>query len=255
MIEVFKIPVSKAQLQAMPSNERALFILLGHAANQLNLFTKLVIFSSNKTTDDDLGRMLSAAQTQMLMRMAIGILHESWAKIIKPRFLGSPLGKQYRPLLDKGGQDALDALNKLFGGSNLLTKIRNSYAFHHPYDADIEAACDLATASSEFDDKWNWYFSRSNFNAFYFVSEVVILHGILKEIGEGNLVAAQQRLMGEVNTALTEMTQLIMALTAAIWRKNFGDEIQAHVPVEVIGAPSLYEFWLPFFVEVPDELP
>lgn len=131
MIEVLKIPVSKAQLQAMPSNERALFILLGHTANQLNLFTKLTIFSSNKTIDDDLGRILSGAQTQMLMRMAIGVLHEGWAKIITPRFLSSSLGKQYRPLLDKRGQDSLDALNKLFGGSNLLAKIRNSYAFHH----------------------------------------------------------------------------------------------------------------------------
>ncbi|MFO1101830.1 MAG: hypothetical protein U1E20_02875 [Methylocystis sp.] len=76
-------------MQATPSNERALFILLGHVANQLNLFTKLIIFSSNKTTDDDLGRILSGAQTQMLMRMAIGILHESWAKLLTPRFLGS----------------------------------------------------------------------------------------------------------------------------------------------------------------------
>lgn len=58
-------------------------------------------------------------------------------------------------MLDKGGQDALDALKKLFGGSNLSNTIRNSYAFHHPHDADTEAAFELATASSELDDEWD----------------------------------------------------------------------------------------------------
>ena len=57
-----------------------------------------------------------------------------------------------------------------------------------------------------------WYFSKSNFNSFYFMSEFVVLHGILKAIGEPNLIAAQEKLMGEVRTAMNEMTTLIMAL-------------------------------------------
>lgn len=103
----------------------------------------------------------------------------------------------------------------------MLSKIRNSYAFHHPYDADIEAACELAAADAKSDGEWNWYFSKSNFNSFYFMSEFIILHGILKEIGEPDLISAQERLMVEIKTALNEMTTLIMALTAAIWRNDF----------------------------------
>ena len=59
----------------------------------------------------------------MLLRVVIGVLHEAWTKIITKRLLKSPLGKDYVPRLDQGGRDALDALNKLFGGSNLLSKI------------------------------------------------------------------------------------------------------------------------------------
>jgi hypothetical protein len=50
MITVMKIPVSKDRLRAMPEDERALLIL-GYVANQINLLSKLVIFSSNKTPD------------------------------------------------------------------------------------------------------------------------------------------------------------------------------------------------------------
>jgi hypothetical protein len=44
-----------------------------------------------------------------------------------------------------------------------LSKIRNDYAFHHPYDADIEAAADLAGADPASDTFWTWYFSKSKF--------------------------------------------------------------------------------------------
>ncbi len=253
MRDILKIKVSKDKLFAMPANERALFILLGYAANQITLFSKLVLFSTNKTPDDEVESTLSGAQTQMLLRVVVGVLHETWVKIITNRFLKSPLQKDYLPLLDQGGRNALDALNKLFGESNLLSKIRNSYAFHHPFDADIEAACALAAANPEFDSEWNWYFSVSNFNSFYFMSEFIILHRILREIGEQDLIAAQQRLMVEVQTALNEITTLIMALTSVIWRKHFGDEFLAEVCAKLPpDAPNLFEFWLPFFVEVPD---
>jgi hypothetical protein len=58
--------------------------------------------------------------------------------------------------------------------------------------------------------------------------------------------------MGEVRTAMNEMTTLIMALTAAIWRKHFGDALDAEVCAKITGAPGIFEFALPFFVEVPD---
>ncbi len=252
MIDVYKIRVSKDRLQAMPADERSLFIVLGYAANQLNLFSKLTLFSLNNTTEKEPESFLSGAQSQMLLRMAIGILHESWTKIITKRLLQTPLGKDYIGRLDQGGGAVLDALKKLFGGSNILTSIRNNYAFHHPYDADVNAAFERAAADANWDGEWNWFFSHSNFNSFYFVSDIIMMNGIMKEIGETDILAAQERLMTEVRTAMNETTTLIMALTAAIWRKHFGDELEAEVCAKITGAPSVFEFALPFFVEVPD---
>jgi hypothetical protein len=70
MIDVLKIRVSKTQLQAMPLNERTLFILLGYAANQLNLS----FFQRVRTPDDEVESTLSGAQTQMPLPRIIVVL-------------------------------------------------------------------------------------------------------------------------------------------------------------------------------------
>jgi len=138
MVTVLKVPVSKDRLRAMPEDERALLILLGYVANQISPLSKLVIFSSNKTPDG-VEHALCAAQTQMLARLAIGVLNEGW-ELISKRFLGSRIGRDYRPRLDAEGKAALDQLQKTFGGSNVINKIRTNYAFHHPYNSDVNAA-------------------------------------------------------------------------------------------------------------------
>ncbi len=176
----------------MPKTERALLLLLGYAANQINLLSKLVIFSSNRTPPEQPEQMLSGAQTQMLARLTIGVLHETW-ELLRSRFLSSPLGREYMPKLDAGGLAALDSLKKNFGGSNILNKIRSNYVFHHPYDSDVDAAFVRAAAGVNWDSDWNWFFCRHNFNSFYFMSDVVILHGILNAVGETDLIAAQRK--------------------------------------------------------------
>ena len=62
----------------MPADERALLILLGYAANQINFFSKLVIFSSRREGSTELEQMLLGAQTQMALRVVIGVLNKAW---------------------------------------------------------------------------------------------------------------------------------------------------------------------------------
>jgi hypothetical protein len=59
--------------------------------------------------------------------------------------------------------------------------------------------------------------------------------------------------LADVRVAVDELPTLIMFLTAAIWRKHFGDNMETEKPSIINGAPALYEFVLPFFLEVQDE--
>jgi len=69
-----------------------------------------------------------------------------------------------------------------------------------------------------------------------------MVSGIMREIGEADILSAQKRLMADVQIAMNEMTTLIMALTAAIWRKHFGDELEGEVCGNITDAPGIFEF-------------
>jgi hypothetical protein len=253
MITVLKVPVSKDRLRAMPEDERALLILLGYVANQINLLSKLVIFSSNRTPDG-VEHSLCAAQTQMLARLGIGVLNEGW-ELISKRFLGSRIGRDYRPRLDAEGKAALDQLQKTFGGSNIINKIRTNYSFHHPYNSDVNAAFEIACNDTVSDADWNWYFSHSGYNSFYFLSDLVMMHGMLGAVGETDLIAAQDKLTAEVSSVSENMSQFITALTTALWTTHFGAGITGEVCSVISDAPGAFDVWIPFFMEIPDAPP
>jgi hypothetical protein len=83
MVEVFKIALPKDKLIAMPEKERSLMMLLGYAQNQINFFTKLVLLSSNEDGPTEMEQKLSGGQTQMSLRILIGVLNEAWELVRK----------------------------------------------------------------------------------------------------------------------------------------------------------------------------
>ena len=254
MIDVMRVPLPKERLKAVPKEERALFLLSGYAANQINLLFKLVIFSSNKTPDGQLEQKLSGAQTQMLVRILIGTLHEIY-EMVRKQFLASPISKKIVPGLDLAGQAALENLKKHFGASNVLSKLRNEHIFHHPSIDNVEAAFQATAADSQWDNDWNWFFSLSHYNSFFFMSDIVFMHGMLHAVGENNLIAAQEKIMAEIKKVSDDMLHFLMALAAAFWKEYFGDEIVSDKVIKITDARNVFDVWIPFFVEIPAEKP
>jgi hypothetical protein len=255
MVQVYKIQLSKDKLLAMPDEDRSLMMLLGYASNQINFFTKLVMLSSNKDGPSEIEQRLSSGQTQMSLRVLIGALNEAW-ELVRKRFLRSPLSKVYRQKLDQAGAEALARMNKRAGAGELFSDLRNAWIFHHPdKDGIVEEACARALADPICDAEWNWYFSPTNYNSFFYPSELVALHGIAQMMGARDIDDSQEKLMRRVIDVATDMNQVIYAITAVLFVENIGSELLSEQPVDIAIAPSIYEVWLPFFVEVPDQLP
>ncbi len=246
---IYRVPLPLEKLQGLTKEERALLFLLGYASNQITMMQKLVLFSSNRTPEDPVEQGLSGAQTQMLARLAVGVLNEAW-ELVHKRFIGSTIGRDYEPLLDKGGREALAQLKKHFGNSNLLSKVRSNFAFHHPRTEDLEAAFQAASKDKEWDQDWTLFMASSTLNWFYFASDVVVLHGIMGATGEPSLVQAQQKLMDEVRLVSDAMAEFIGAFLTAIWRRHFGQEFEATICADIGAAPDLEAPWIPFFVRV-----
>jgi hypothetical protein len=142
MMNITRIALPKEQLQKLTDGERSLFLLLGHSSNQINALWKLVVVATNDGAKDPVEEKVSAAQTQIFVRLLIGIMREA-LKLVEKRFLGSTLGKEYQPRLSAEATEALGRLKKRFGAPDKLVMVRDNFAFHHPALEDMEAAFQL----------------------------------------------------------------------------------------------------------------
>src|SRR5271166_5503473 len=113
MIEVFRVPISKDRLRAIPVEERNLLLLASHAVNQLSILRKLLIFSLNYDSDSELENTLSAGQSQIILRFLFGALAEAWEMVKRP-INQKLIGKDYVDLIEADGKTAYEELKKHF---------------------------------------------------------------------------------------------------------------------------------------------
>jgi hypothetical protein len=253
-LKVLRIPIPKDRLRALSPDERVLFLLLGYVSNQIAMLQKLVIFSLNAEQNSEVDQHTTGVQSQMLVRMLVGAVNEGW-RLVERRFIANPTGKEYSPLLDAGGRASLLALKRQFGSSNLLTTIRNNYAYHHPKSDELEEAFKLAADDTGLDEAWCFYFSQHGFNTMFFLSDVIIIQGIFKSAGIDDFVEGQEKLIKEVTDAANHLLEFSKSFTKAIWLKHFGNEIFCDKVFDVSNAPLIDHVSIPFFVTLPEAPP
>jgi hypothetical protein len=253
MPKVTRIGLPKEQLAKLTPGERSLFLLLGYASNQINALWKLVIVASNEGTKDAVEEKVSAAQTQIFVRLLIGIMREA-LKLVEKRFSGSILGKEYVPLLSTQAKEAFDRLKKRFGAPDKFVVIRDNFAFHHPTLDDMEAAFQLAVKSEGDDTDWCMYLNDALLNTFFFVSDFVLVHGMAHAMGETDVNEAHRKLLGDIAPIANDLSTFAFGFAEAIFAKYFG-ELTATVAAEIEDAPNIEDLRLPWFVDTKTFLP
>jgi hypothetical protein len=213
------------------------------------MLQKLSIFSLNNNSSIEAEETLCAAQSQMILRLLIGALHETW-KIIEARFVGTPLQADYESRLDAGGHVALQTLATMFEDSTLLTIIRSNFSFHFPNDKVLDAAVRDASNRPGDDELWRLYFSQYGFNSLFLVADLMAVHGIMRLLKETDFVRMQERMMNDVRTAADNMFIFTSAFFAAAWMKNFGPTLDARRVIEIPKPPPMETIKLPFFVNM-----
>ena len=249
MLKIARVALPKEQLQKLTAGERSLFLLLGYASNQINALWKLVVVLTNERTkkDDPVEEKVSAAQTQVFVRLLIGIMREA-LKLIEKRFLASTLGKEYVPLLSPPAKDAFDRLKKRFGAPDKFVVIRDNFAFHHPTLDDMEAAFQLAAKSEGDETDWCMYVNDALLNTCFFVSDFVLVHGMANALGETDVNEAHRKLLGDIAPIANDISTFAFGFAEAIFIKYFG-ELTATLAAEINDAPNIEDLRLPWFVE------
>jgi hypothetical protein len=246
MIDVLRMGFSKEHLLKMTQEERAAFLLFGYTSNQANVLWKVIIASLNRDPTDPVDARVSAAQTQVLVRLMIGVLWEAW-RAVETYFLKSPLGREYRPLLDASAGEALDSLQKYFGKRNEIAILRNSFAFHHPKPTEIEAGFQNASNSADVvDDEWAVYFTRGLLNCCFFMSDMAIAHGMAEALNESDVLNAHKRLLPKLGPIANELSEFTFGFAAAVFKKHVGHEVLAVVAAKFDDVPNMDDVTLPF---------
>ena len=252
-LKIMHIALPKEQLQRLTPDERSLFLLLGYASNQINTLWKLVIVAANEGATDPVEAKVSGAQTQIFVRLLIGIMREA-LKLIEKRFLGSKLGKEYVPRLSTEAAAAFDRLKRRFGAPDKFVVIRDNFAFHHPSLDDMEAAFQLAVKSDGDDTDWCMYLNNALLNTFFFVSDFVLVHGMANAMGETDVNKAHRKLLGDIAPIANDLSTFAFGFAEAIFIKYFGD-LTAALVAEIKDAPNIEDLRLPWFVETTSFLP
>jgi hypothetical protein len=248
MIDVMRIGLTKEHLLKMKPEERSLFLLLGYGSNQVNVLWKLVIEMTNRNPSNPVDERVSSAQTQIIVRLLIGVLRETWG-LIEKRFLGTTLGKEFVPTLDPEASQALERLKVRFRGANPLIEIRNNYAFHYPDLSDMETAFQRSVKYETNDDDWSIYFCRTLLNCFFFVSDFVIAHGMADAAGEEDLMVAHKKILNSLGPLSNDLSEFSFGFAASIFRKYMGQELTATIVAKIDDAPRIDDVRVPFYVE------
>src|SRR6516165_6002268 len=77
-MEIHNTKLSRTRLAAKPENERVLLLLLAHASNEINVFSKLIRMMRKGDPPMLIVDHVEGGQSFILMRLLIGKLHEAW---------------------------------------------------------------------------------------------------------------------------------------------------------------------------------
>lgn len=75
-MKIYEVPISKQQLDSIPTSERLFFIEIAHLANELSTLNRLLLFVSNASYTTELETRARNSQALLLIRLCSGKLFE-----------------------------------------------------------------------------------------------------------------------------------------------------------------------------------
>ncbi len=243
-MKIFRASTPKAALEQIPDDERVLYVLLGHLANELNVLNKFFFFSSHFDTTKKWLTRAHTMQSLLFARLLIGKISEGW-QLLQQGFFGTKLSKTFETAMTDAAKSALDNLKRYFGKDNLITNARNRFSFHYSL-ADTRTALKTAPDS----DEWEIYLAEQQVNGLYYVSEIITSYALLEMIEPGDHRKAMDRLVHESSQVVGWLLAFIGGYMIVITEKYFLDENGKLLlePIDIGGVPSADSIEIPYFV-------
>jgi hypothetical protein len=251
-LEIHRVLLTKPKLAAMPKEERVLLLLMGHATNEINVFSKLILMMRKDDPPSQIEDFVEGGQIFIVMRILVGKLHEAWDMFKNHAQSNKEIATTYLKGMKGEGQQALKALNEHFGKKNPITDVRNKVSFHYSDKDDLIEQNFQRLPESE---PWEFYLSKTHGNTFYYASEMVITGSVLS-------VASKSGNDTPAGLAADILSSVVLAVSRSItvlFSHLISDIATARIPdPEVItenlsDGPKISAFCLPYFFDEDDD--
>ncbi|MFC0666138.1 hypothetical protein ACFSKY_14515 [Azotobacter chroococcum] len=239
------------KLRQMPEDERALFVLLAHVANELNVLNKLFYICSQHRKDEKWHIHAHTTQALIIARLFVGKLYEAW-EALQQGYFKSMLGRKYTPLLPADAKESLSKLKKYFGKPNIVRELRNNFAFHYSLE-HIKGTLNKNLNKDEPDSsEMIAYMSNSIGNTLYYFSESVIGAAILEKIDQSQPAAAFDKLIVESTDLMAWFNEFIGGIMFLFCEKYMleDDGKITLLPINIGSIPLAESIEIPYFIEL-----
>jgi len=243
-MEIKTLTLDRKKLDAMPEDERALFLLASHALNEMNIFVK--IFHWSVEGDDASAIVKKGADTIFLtiIKTLCAKMYEVW-NMLKINYFNTKLKVSLEHLLSEKSKEALKYLGKSFAAQSPVAVVRNKSAFHYDSDQVIKSY-ELIGNDKELD-----IYIADGLNHLCWFAEIFVNASLLREIGGDDYQNGFNILQEDSTRVHRHLTALLFDLTEIFVLKYFGESLEElGMQSMEISAPRSDSVHIPFFVEL-----
>jgi hypothetical protein len=240
-MQMYRWTLPRDKLDAMPEEERTLFLSLGHFLNQAAILGKWINWCSAADGASEVERRGASAQSMLVLSLFAAKLNEGW-ELLQKQYFASKLSKDYTGALEKGALDSLEKLKRYFSSDNILKTCRNEYAFHYAPDLLKEHYPNLPK-----DEETDIYLCEQNGLSLYHVCEMAAARSVLATLGKGDPGAGMNNLITE-SLKISFLFQSFVAGFMMVFLKRLG--VPNHTEVAIGKPPKFEDVKIPFLAEM-----
>ena len=242
-VRIHKSKIRLTDLRKIPEKERALFVLLGHLVNELNVLNKTFYLCSQFKEEPKWRTHAHISQALVFARVLVGKLYEGW-ELLRKGYFESQISIRYDENLNEEAKEGLGKLKQYFGRDNLIKEIRNNFAFHYSVE---DAKSVLGHELNE--EELLMYLAENNGNTLYYFSEYVVNYALLEAIVKGDPGKALERLIDESAQVVSWFNNLASGIMVHITEEYLlgSDGRLTLEPIELGQLPVAEKIEIPYF--------
>ena len=255
MVELKRIYLTKADLDRIPDDERYFYFMAGHLANDVNILGKFLLQAQNsafrkdgESLDKDPRRQAGLVQMFVVLKLVAGRLHEA-SRLMGLHYFGKDLPTKYENDMSEKARDARAQFSRYFGGDNVITMVRQKFAFHLSRE-HIEEVYEGVSSDYPFVQ----YLGETVGANLFMGSEMISLMAMAKLANSQNWLDGINKIRGDTVKVSAWLLLFLTGYINVINKKYIyiipvGREQVENITVDEGRSISLYD--LPFFAAAP----